>query len=156
LFYVACSRPQLDLQIHTNVRYFDQMNSSLISFEKVKENSQPPNHFEIILGHKDINLNSQKFSRRLIYTLKTGDALVMGGKKFGESFALGLDQENSGNVLLFSKNFVDSKYSKYADKGYNFASSLIEYIVYWFDKEDDKEYLVVLPKMRFEKNMEPK
>ena len=35
--------------------------------------------------------------------------------------------------------------------GYELSYGSIEYLVYWYNSEDDKEYMIVLPKLRFVK-----
>ncbi|MDF1695426.1 MAG: RecQ family ATP-dependent DNA helicase [Saprospiraceae bacterium] len=153
LFYVACSRAKVNLQIHANVSYFDHMDEMLVEYEENKATTRPPNYFEIILGHKDINLASQKYpsTKRNINLLKSSDALQLGGVQFEANTALGLDNLGGKNVLLFSKKFIDGKYEKYLKKYYHLISAKVEYLVYWYDKEDDKEYKIVLPRVRFEK-----
>ena len=154
LFYVACSRAKLNLQIHANVSYFDKIDNSLIAYDKFEGTLKPPEHFELILGHKDINLSSQKFpiTKRYINLLKSGDNLILGGVKFETNLALGLDSQEGDNVLLFAKMFIEGKYNKYIAKGYELVNGKVEYLVYCYDAEEDKEYKIVLPKVRFENN----
>lgn len=151
LFYVACSRAKQNLQIHSNVSYFDHMTEELVEHNNYEGNQQPPDYFEIILGHKDINLSSSKFDKYHIGKLKSGDNLKLGGKKFENGFALGLGNQEGGNVLLFSQNFITEKYNKYLKKGYQLIEGKVEYLVYWYDSKAEKEYRIVLPKVRFGK-----
>lgn len=58
VLYVGCSRAKKSLQIHCNSSFFDTSSLERIKFEG---QTHQPNHFELILGHKDINLGSQKF-----------------------------------------------------------------------------------------------
>lgn len=36
-------------------------------------------------------------------------------------------------------------------KGYDIKEANAEYILYWYDKNDDKEYQIVLPKLKMDK-----
>ncbi len=153
LFYVACSRAKLNLQIHANVSYFDNLNNSLVSLEMKNGQIEPPDHFEIILGHKDIYLKSQKYFKNYINTLKSGDHLKVGHVKYKNGDALGLNNLEGDNVLVFSKNFVEKKINKYKARNYQLVNGQVEYLVYWYDAKVEKEYKIVLPKLRFEKNV---
>jgi ATP-dependent DNA helicase RecQ len=66
---------------------------------------------------------------------------------FGENEALGLSLEASKTVLLFSKRYQTNKHEKYRKSGYEVKGAEVEYKVYWYDKEEDKDYLIVLPRV---------
>ncbi|MEM9548686.1 MAG: RecQ family ATP-dependent DNA helicase [Bacteroidota bacterium] len=150
LFYVACSRAKKNLQLHTNDPRFKRIKSAFVKHTFYNETLTAPKHFELLLGHKDINLGSLKYSQKITRTLKTGEHLILGGKQFDSSFAPGLDLKHSGNVLLFSRLFLEKKLDKFRTDGYKLTDSVIEYLVYWYDKESEQEYKIVLPKLHFE------
>ena len=153
LLYVACSRAKISLQIHCNSSFFDEFNTDKLSIIKFKGKTEQPKYFELILEHKDIYLGGQKYSRTMnkIKTLKSGIKLKFDRVKFKNNIALGLASHDGENVVLFSKNFIDKKYNTFIKDGYELSYGSIEYLVYWYDSKDDNEYMIVLPKLRFDK-----
>ena len=153
--YVACSRAKISLQIHCNSSFFDEFNTDRLSVIKFEGKTEQPKHFELILGHKDINLGDQKYSKTLIRVeaLKSGEKLKYGSVQFKNNIAIGLDKHDGGNVLLFSNNFMTKKYKTFVKDGYQLSNGSVEYLVYWYDSKDDKEYKVVLPKLKFDKKI---
>lgn len=153
VLYVGCSRAKQSLQIHCNSSFFDDFNTGNLEAIKYEGNTEQPKHFELILGHKDINLGDQKYSKTLksIETLKSGDKLKYSSVHFNTNIAIGLAKLNGGNVLLFSREFMNKKYGTFIKDGYQLSNGSVEYLVYWYDDKNDKEYKVVLPKLRFDK-----
>ena len=151
--YVGCSRAKLSLQIHCNSSFFDEFNTNKISVIKFEGNTEQPKHFELILGHKDIYLGSQKYIKTLnsIKTLKSGDYLKNDSIQFTDNVGVGLAKRDGNNVLLFSREFMNKKYNAFVKDGYKLSNGSVEYLVYWYDSKDDKEYKVVLPKLKFDK-----
>tara|TARA_R110002033_G_scaffold167528_1_gene206728 strand:+ start:3029 stop:7843 length:4815 start_codon:yes stop_codon:yes gene_type:complete len=151
--YVGCSRAKLSLQIHCNTDFFDEFENNQLSIEKFKGLTEQPKYFELILGYKDIYLGSQKYARtaNAISTLKSGDVLKKDTVQFTTNLAIGLAKEDHRNVLLFSQAFMTEKYDVFLNDGYQLLNGNVEYLVYWYDVKEDKEYKVVLPKLRFEK-----
>jgi ATP-dependent DNA helicase RecQ len=153
VLYVGCSRAKKSLQIHCNSSFFDGFNSNEIEVIKYEGKTEQPTHFELVLGHKDVNLGSQKYFKasHRINTLKSGDELEYDTVKFTNNVGIGLARKDGGNVLLFSRNFINKKYNTFVKDGYQLTGGNVEYLVYWFDSQDEKEYKVVLPKLKFDK-----
>lgn len=154
VLYVGCSRAKQSLQIHCNSSFFDEFNSDKLEVIKFVGNTEQPKHFDIILGHKDINLGSQKYIQTLnrIKTLNSGDNLKKDTVQFKDNEALGLAKKEGGNILLFSRQFIEKKYNTFINDGYQLSCGNVEYLVYWYDINEEKEYKVVLPRLKFEKN----
>ena len=155
IVYVGCSRAKQSLQIHCNSAFFDGFETDKIQKISYEGVTTPPNHIELVLGHKDIYLRSQKYSKTAsnINKLQSGDLLKKIKVKFKDNEALGLCNLDGDNVLLFSKHFMDTKYSKLVKEGYELSSGTVEYLVYWYDSVEEKEYKVVLPKLKFIKSI---
>jgi len=151
--YVGCSRAKKSLQIHCNASFFDGFNSDKLTVIKHEGITEQPKHFELVLGHKDINLGSQKYFKtsNRINTLKSGDKLKNDTVQFPTNVGIGLAKQDGGNVLLFSREFMNKKYSTFIKDGYKLSNGSVEYLVYWYDSKEDKEYKVVLPKLKFDK-----
>jgi len=153
LLYVASTRAKKTLHIHTNIHFYDKIESKNITRNSYTSELNEPQGYEMILGHKDVSLNSFKYQVPLsiLRTIQTGDPLVKDIKIFGDNEAPGLAKEYQGNLLLFSKKFVTEQYNPMIKKGYDITSATAEYIVYWYNKDEEKEYKIVLPRLRFEK-----
>ena len=154
VLYVGCSRAKQSLQIHCNSTFFDNFNLKNTTIIPFEGKTEQPNYFEIVLGHKDIYLSSQKFYKTInrIKSLKSGDNLKMDTIKFPNNIGIGL-ANTEGNVILFSRSFINSKYDSFINAGYELTIGNVEYIVYWYDNKEDKEYKIVLPKVRFDKKI---
>lgn len=154
VLYVGCSRAMQSLQIHCNSSFFDEFNNDNLEIFKFEGQTEQPDHFELILEHKDIYLGSQKYIQTLnrINTLKSGEILKKDSVQFPGNVGIGLAKMDGGNVLLFSRHFMDRKYNTFLKDGYKLSGGHVEYLVYWYNIEDEKEYKVVLPRLRFEKN----
>ncbi|MGK0317486.1 MAG: ATP-dependent DNA helicase RecQ, partial [Saprospiraceae bacterium] len=135
LLYVGCSRAKGSLQIHCNTSFFDDFNPDNLAVIKYEGKTEQPDHFELVLGHKDINLGSQKYivAANRINTLKSGDKLKKDTVQFSSNVGIGLAKQDGGNILLFSRDFVDKKYNTFIKDGYQLTSGNVEYLVYWFD-----------------------
>ena len=158
LLYVASTRAKESLHIHTNITFYESIHVEDLQLSQFHGELHEPHYYELILSHKDIQLNSQKFprSRSIIKDLITGDSLMMDVMKFGDSDAPGLSKLGEGNMLLFSRDFVSKKLKLFSGKGFELVSARVEYIVYWYDAKEDKEYKeykIVLPRLRFEKSI---
>ncbi len=153
LLYVACTRAKASLHIHTNISFFDSLVGDGLQKLEYQLETQPPSYYEMILGHKEVNLSSQKYPRALniIKHLKTGDSLQRDVMMFGSNEAPGLARTGGGNMLLFSRDFVKRKFIPFRANGYELVAAKVEYLVYWYSRDEDKEYLVVLPRIRFER-----
>lgn len=153
LLYVASSRAKKTLDIHTNIDFYDKIESKNVTRSEFTGVLNEPVEYEMILGHSDINLGSQKYWKALsiLKTIKTGDRLEESFVSFGDNDAPGLGLEARGNLLLYSKNFINKIYNPRLKKGYKIKQALAEYIVFWYDKDDGKEYKIVLPRVKFVK-----
>ncbi len=151
LVYVACSRAKASLHVHTNTTFFDNINVEDQKAFHYSQPTSPPAYYDLILSLKDVNLGSQKYhsAKKIIKSLRTGQALINDTVKFGEQEAPGLAINGSGNVLLFSRDFINKKLNPFQTRGYHLSKARVEYLVYWYDKDEEKEYKIVLPRLRF-------
>jgi len=158
LLYVASSRAKKTLHIHTNVNFYDAISAPYIEYLNYKAKLSEHVQYDMILSHKDVNLNSQKYPRALtiLKTIKTGDKLQPDEMKFEDNCIPGLKKSGQGNLLLFSKTFITDKYKPLLERGYQLTDAQAEYIVFWYDKDEAKEFKIVLPRLRFEKLVELK
>ena len=153
LLYVATSRAKERLHIHVNSPFFRECELDEVKYKVHELPTSPPDSFELILGLKDINLNSARYKRAksIIANLKTGDKLVKGGMSFNGKDAPCLAKQGIGSMLLFSRKFNDTEYRKYLGSGYDFDEAVVEYVVYWYDSKKEENVRIILPKLFFRK-----
>ncbi|QHI35794.1 ATP-dependent DNA helicase RecQ [Kordia antarctica] len=154
VLYVGCSRAKLSLQLHCNGNFFDEFRNNALEKIHFEGTTQQPSSFEMVLGHKDIYLKSQKGygAPYRISRLTSGEQLKRDIVKFPTNEALGLAKLNIGNISLFSKGFMEKTHVTFEKDGYQMVSGSVEYLVFWYDKEEEKEYKIVLPRLLFVKN----
>lgn len=152
LLYVASTRAKESLHIHTNTNFYQNFELNELSHHQFTGELHEPNYYELILNHKEINLGSQKYPRAatIIQHLKTGETLIKDTIHFKDNDAPGLAKIGQGNMLLFSQDFVKDKLIPFNNRGFGLSSAQVEYLVYWYDSDEGKEHLIVLPRLRFE------
>lgn len=153
LLYVASSRAKKSLHIHSNVNFYDNIEANYLNKIDYEGELAEPFQYEMILSLKDVSLSSQNYPTplKILSSIKTGDKLQLDEKSFGEDRVPGLRKEEKGNLLLFSKNFIKERYNPMLLRGYKLTDARVEYIVFWYDKDNDKELKIVLPRLRFKK-----
>lgn len=153
LLYVASSRAKKTLHIHSKVQFYDAIKADYISTLQFSGKLESPKQYDMILSHKDVSLSSQNYPNalRILKNIKTGELLQEDEMDFGSSKVPGLKKSYKGNLLLFSKKFIENKYNPILQDGYKLATARAEYVVFWYSKEDDKQYKIVLPRLTFQK-----
>jgi ATP-dependent DNA helicase RecQ len=146
LLYVSITRAKSQLVIHTNENIFKDFNNTKI--ELIKDDNQylTPNEIMLYLSHRDIDLGFSKLDgvSKSISNLMAGDKLFLSEDKTG------LLSKNKKWVVKFSASFKE-KINRWVNNGYTCDEASINYIVYWIDKDDNKECKVVLPVMKMSK-----
>ena len=147
--YVACTRAKRSLLIHTNMNFFDgYLEQGRLSNDNAVYD--PPKVYDVVLGHRDINLSSIKWgkAKKALSQIQTDTTLeVVRKKDDGELLGLGLNKYSA--ILTFSKAFMEKKVARFENQGYELQIGKVEYRVNWFDMKEGKEYELVLPKLRF-------
>jgi len=102
-----------------------------------------PKEISIQLTHKDVNLGYFKYVQRQIKPIKSGDILSI-----DEEGCLYNDKER---ILKFSSKQLE-EIKKLETEGYLPTRAVVSFLVYWYDQENEKESLIVLPEMFFNSN----
>lgn len=136
--YVAMTRAKKYLAIHHNGTYFDR-----ISLPSVDHISDPvlydePSSVVIRLTHTDVNLGYFRSLQLTAGQIISGDRL-----KVDET---GCCDKNGLYVIRFSESFR-KKLASFAERSYWPESATVKYSVYWKPKEENKEYLILLPEL---------
>lgn len=94
------------------------------------------------LNHRDVVLSFYKSKKAEIFKIIPGLKLT-----YKDGY---LVDSNNLYLVKFSQAF-DKKYNDIINMGYEFDKAMVRFIVAWFDKEDEKEYPIVLPDIYFKK-----
>ncbi|MCB0810528.1 MAG: ATP-dependent helicase, partial [Flavobacteriales bacterium] len=151
LLYVACTRAMDSLEIHTNTHVLTDYQGPALERVVNADEHSPPATIEYVLGMKEVYLGSCAYASERIKRLGTGDELRPDTVQFSNNRAPGLGTPQ-GNVLLYSRKFVGGALGRFERNGYSVARGRVEYIVEWYDREKDKTYEVVLPRLSLQRS----
>jgi len=142
--YVAMTRAKRNLTIHTNLSFLDHI--SVENLERVEDRKiyQQPAELSKQLTYEDVNLGYFKYKQNFISNLVSGDELTIKGIEYLNSS----DQP----VLKFSAKFI-KQIELLKESNYELIRAKINFILYWFDEEADKEVRIILPELNFKKNI---
>ncbi|MBN8682400.1 MAG: RecQ family ATP-dependent DNA helicase [Chitinophagales bacterium] len=140
--YVALTRAQKSLVIHTNTEAFNHIH--LPDMQRIENSGiwQAPLKIAVQLTMRDINLGYFSYHQQRISALTSGQYLQIQSE--------GLSDSSGKLILKFSKKFHD-QIDLYQRSGYAISEAKVNFIVYWTNKETEKEIKVVLPGLIFEK-----
>ena len=142
--YVAMTRAKQNLSIYLNGRYLDDVSGNSIVRKFDDTPYENANLLVLQLSHKDIWLDFFISKQHLISGFKSGDKLAVKNEGC---------VDNKGNFVVKFSNGFKEKLVEYEDSGYKLKSAEINYVVYW-QKEDTEIYArIILPELKFEKNI---
>lgn len=136
--YVALTRAKNNLHIHCNNDVFDSINIDNIDRYYDENSYDKPKEISIQLSYKDVVLSYFKDKSAEIFSLLSGSELMvekeyltvkMGGSKI--------------KLAKFSKSCKE-KLEDYYKKGYRPYKAVVRFVVAWKDKQENKEYPIIL------------
>ena len=136
--YVAMTRAKRNLTIHLTGAYLDHLRAEAMTRQNVRDKFDPPRVVAMQLGHRDVFLDSCLNNQPAISGLQSGDAL--------EFLADGWLGTGSRRVLRFSRRFMEA-YDKKLQQGYTPSHAKVNFVVWWYHEESDREVRVVLPEV---------
>jgi ATP-dependent DNA helicase RecQ len=139
--YVALTRAKRRLYILSACNYFDNIDVNGI-VKTIDANEYPPlDRICLQLTHKDVALGYFAYRGQAIDRLVSGQPLSIGedGCYFGDKL-----------VVKYSSNF-NIKIDELSAKGYAPVKAAVRHIVYWYDKDKDRESKIILPVIEFSK-----
>jgi ATP-dependent DNA helicase RecQ len=142
LLYVAMTRAKQNLTIHTNGNYLDHIQAEDLGRIEDKTIYSTPDKILMHLNLCDVNLGYFEFIQNRITSMVPGEILIPNEQ--------GCLNSIGKLVLKFSKGYLGNIKSL-SDNGYRLNSARVNFIIYWKDQENDKEFLVVLPELNFGK-----
>jgi ATP-dependent DNA helicase RecQ len=133
--YVAITRAKQNLYVLYNGSYFDNINVENIERTNDNNSYPAPEEISLQLSHSDVALSFFAYRKKEIDSFFSGKNLSIRED--------GCFMDNT-QILKFS-----SKFSKEIDKlkanGYSPTRAIVRHIVFWQDKERDKEIKIILP-----------
>ena len=142
LVYVAITRAKQNLTIHLNTNIFDNIGTSNIVRIEDDEQHAPPAWLAMHLTHEDVWLDFFYKVQETVATLKAGDDLIVTGNECSTLLRR--------PVLEFSASF-SGKLAAIDAKGYKLKSVKVNFLIYWRKENTEKEIIIVLPKLYFER-----
>ncbi|MGD9909448.1 MAG: RecQ family ATP-dependent DNA helicase [Candidatus Izemoplasmatales bacterium] len=140
LLYVGMTRAKNNLHIHYTGNFFDQFISDHVEYKYDSEEYEIPPRLLIQMSMKDINLGYFKYVQSSNSNLVSGQEVQLSDEK--------TISVNGRKILQFSKGF-SLKFEEIQKMGYQVANIYIKHRMFWYDKEEEKEYLVCLPEIVF-------
>lgn len=141
--YVAITRAKDNLNIHTNNKVFnwikDITNLRIIENEKKIEE---PNRFVYTFGFSEVNLGYFKYVQHNVKNALPGDKLEINDDVI---------THNGNKIIQLSKKGKELVASR-SELGYKIKEVSLEQVLYWYNKEKKEEYLIVFPKIVFDKD----
>jgi len=142
LLYVGITRAKVNLVIHCVSDIFKQTEIENYKYVLRDKEYDMPNKLVFTLTHKMVALGYFEFTQNTVNQIPVGTQLT----PIDESrFVYG-----NRKVLKLSKKQVETM-SELLNKGYLFKSASIKHKVYWYSSEKEKEFLIVLPEIVYEK-----
>lgn len=140
-FYVGVTRARNKLSIHSKMN-FGGIKYNNITHKEVSETYESPKTIDLVASHRDLNLYMSRVYKDNLEGIEAGIELTMNDK---------YDLIHKGKRLArLSKKAVEDL-AKLQNNGFTLKKITLNYLVYWYSQEDDKEYLLSLPMFRFKK-----
>jgi len=129
------------LYILYNDNYFD--NIIVENIERTTDNNDypVPSQITLQLSHKDVNLGYFAYRQEKIDSLMSGRELLIKEE--------GCFLENT-QVVKLSANF-SKQVNELKEKGYFPVKASVRHIVFWKEKDKEKEIKIILPDVEFSK-----
>lgn len=140
LAYVACTRAERNLIVHTNTSALKGFEASGSEYMQDATVYPEPMVLEYVAGMKQVHLDTMKPAQAEIKRVISGAPLEV-GKAFRP--------EGSTIALGFSNKMKEEVIAKFNKAGYTCTDATVEYKVHWYKKEDEREYEVLLPRLCF-------
>lgn len=138
--YVGLTRAKKNLVIHTVSNIFNYFKADDLKFTIDELEYNKPERLIYQISHEDVALGYFKLVQSTIKKLNSGDTLMI------------IDDvmvKDVRKVLKLSKKYSE-QVRELLESGYILTNAIVKYMVYWWDKEEEKEYLIVLPELTFD------
>jgi ATP-dependent DNA helicase RecQ len=141
--YVAMTRAKKNLIIHYNENFLDKINFNWIKREYDNYGYKIPNRLSKHLIMRDVVLDFFISRQSKIKNLNSGDNLIADDmycmNKFGD------------RIIKFSEKFK-KELENINNKNFKCVSARVNFIIYWKKRNEENEFLVLLPELIFERD----
>lgn len=144
LLYVAVTRAKSHLVILDNQGSFNNYNAEELEISFDPDEYPEPAEIICHLGHRDVNLGHFQYNQKAISNLKSGNTLIIKENK--------IFVDDKIEAVRFSKRF-NTKLDRYFKNGYELKNAKVNFIVFWKNPENQREYRVILPELHFVKQV---
>ena len=141
LLYVGMTRAKQNLYIHYSSDCLDDLQVLTTKYYDVDKTYEKPNRLMYELSYSDVVLGYYKYCQHHIYKLKAGDELQLNEDQIMSY------QDNK--ILKFSKAYKE-QFNKLIEQGYVLNRIQVKFMLYWYNKEEEKEYLIAIPEVIFD------
>lgn len=141
LLYVGMTRAKQNLFIHYSSECFDELQPYSTRFYDVDKSYEKPKRLMYELSYSDVQLGYFKYVQNHIYKLKAGDEL-----EYNENEAM---SHQNNKILKFSKAYQE-QFNKLIDHGYTISKIQVKFMLHWYNKEEEKEFLIAIPEIIFD------
>lgn len=141
--YVGMTRAKKELYVYYNDGAFERFRTPNTRLRTDERGYERPGEILLQLTHRDVNLGFFKDKKDVIRKLIPGVELLINAE--------GLMIANEGKEILvvrFSNEFMKT-IEKYRAQGYRMDRAYVRFVVGWREKEEDKEYPIILPDIYF-------
>lgn len=145
--YVAMTRAKLNLTIHLNSNFLDNLSAENLERVEDREIYLPPAELAMHLTYKDVWLGYFINRQHLVSQLMSGEVLTWDGQQCLNS--------KGQSVIKFSQYFL-RQIESLKEKNYKLKSVKVNFIVYWLKEGEENETKIILPELWFEKEEEDK
>jgi ATP-dependent DNA helicase RecQ len=141
LLYVAITRAKQNLFAFTNDYALKPLLGKADEWIEHHHTHDPPNRITLQMGLSDMHLGMLKrdFIQAAIKEVLAGYDLEV----FAERQKIILN----GHELSYSKRFSEEVLGHWQEKGYQLTQAVVYQVVMWYDKEEEREYRVPLPRL---------
>jgi ATP-dependent DNA helicase RecQ len=141
LLYVGMTRAKQNLYIHYSSDCLNNFKVHATKFYDIDKTYEKPTRLMYELSYSDVVLGYFKYCQHHIYKLKAGDELQLNEDQIMSY------QDNK--ILKFSKAYQE-QFNKLLEQGYILNKIQVKFMLYWYNKEEEKEYLIAIPEIIFD------
>jgi ATP-dependent DNA helicase RecQ len=139
--YVALTRAKSFLSIHTNSSYFDRLNIDNLEYGYDSNTFDKPERLVYQLNHRSVFLSYFSFVAANVKRLLPGSVL--------ETDEFPVFKYQGRKALKVSAKYEEEFRERKANQ-YELTGAVVKHIVYWFDKTNQTETLIVLPELTYD------
>jgi len=156
LLYVAMTRAKEKLYIHTKYRFFKRFEAFVDKVDYCTQISEDKSQIVFLMGLKDVSLANEYAQRGIKkFMPKAGEKVTVIQKQNNifemrkNGWCIGTLSKAFGETKTNQEERVSTKIVQFQKKGYSLLNeAVVEYVVEWPNKQNDKIYIQILCKVK--------